>query len=745
VTILSSPTLRLILLAILLGPASSLFAQESPPSITGVRIGFGDNYKLGSWTPLEVELTGGTQPLAGIMTVTVPDGDGVPTTVATPENRPISLEPGKRSTIRLFVRVGQNYSSLHAKFITADSQVAASRVFYTGVMANAETLPAPLSATNRLLVEFGPPLGLGELTASENEDELSQTRIARVDEAADLPTEWYGYEGVDMVVLTTSRPDLYRLFAQNPARVTALRHWVEMGGKLVIFCGSEADALLVEGGPFAELIPGRYAESITIEQSQSIEAYSGSENSITPSRRVDFRVPRLTDFPGKVLVSAKRGETEVPLVIRSYLGFGELTFVALDFDKSPLIDWAGRRGFLSKAINWSTVTNSQQQTPGVAEVTSDDLIGQVRTTLDESFTGVRVVPFALVAALVVGYILLIGPGDYFLVNKILKRPEVTWISFPLVVVAVSAGAYAFANWQKGDQLRVNQVEFVDVDATTGFARGTVWTHFFTPEVAEFDLSLQPTFLEEKPVGKSEQLVAWLGQPGYSLGGMQNSGGQTSLFDRGYAFASNLDAMLDLPVQLWSTKTVTSRWSAEVTAPIVATLARTVDQLAEGQIINNSPQPLEDCVLLYGQWAWNLGTLGAHSAVNTVDVSQPRMVRTLLTNATAGDTTITETADDGTVPFRLANTDITRLAKTMMFFQAINGDRYSGMLNRYQAFLDMSHLLEQPDVAILITRSKSPGSRWMTSDKPLGSVQDKNDQDLSWTYYRFVVPVGPLAD
>jgi hypothetical protein len=130
----------------------------------------------------------------------------------------------------------------------------------------------------------------------------------------------------------------------------------------------------------------------------------------------------------------------------------------------------------------------------------------------------------------------------------------------------------------------------------------------------------------------------------------------------------------------------------VTTSLETTLTRTDDQLLEGQVINDGDSPLDDCVLLYGQWAWNLGTLAAGSSLNVADAQQPRTVRTLLTNATAGDSTITDIADDGTVPYRLGNTDITRLAKTIMFFQAVNGERYSGMLSRYQAFLDMSHLL-----------------------------------------------------
>ena len=61
------------------------------------------------------------------------------------------------------------------------------------------------------------------------------------------------------------------------------------------------------------------------------------------------------------------------------------------------------------------------------------------------------------------YILLIGPGDYFFLKKVLKRMELTWITFPTIVVTVSLLAYYAAYLFKGNDLLVNQVDVVDVD------------------------------------------------------------------------------------------------------------------------------------------------------------------------------------------------------------------------------------------------------------------------------------------
>jgi len=713
------------------------FSQPSidAPSIQKIQIGFGGVYKLGCWTPITIELAGGAQSYTGQIAVTVPDTDGVPTTIFSADDRPVGVDPGQSTSVSLFIRVGQARSNIQVQFFV-EGQELAERKFYVGSEQDSGAILDGLAATNRLLLEFGPTSGIGELVRTTNsEDEQLATKIVRIETAAELPTSWLGYEAIDTILFTTSQPELYRPLLSNPGRIAALKRWVELGGHLVVFCGSEAEELLSADGPLVGLIPGTFAESVPLKQWQPLETFSGAERPKGGSR-LDLRVPKLVDVHGQILAHAGNTDTTLPLVVRSRLGFGELVFVAMDFDQGTLRDWKGRTSFLRNLFDWPDHEETvQQNDPGLASIGSDDMVGNVRNALDNKFVGVEVVPFALVALLVVIYILLIGPGDYFFVKKYLQRPELTWITFPIIVLGVSAAAYWYANSKKGDQLRVNQVEIVDVDTTSGLVRGTVWSHFFTPRVDQYHLTLEPDFLGGAPIEDSSQQVAWLGLPGYSLGGMQSNATQTSVFSRGYTLAPDRSSMQNVPVQVWSTKTITARWSASVGESIQAEFQRTGDELLEGQLSNLTGIELEDCLLLYGNWAFHLGKL-ADKATYKIDFSrQPRTVKTSLTSATAGDETEADTAEDGTVPFRLAESDVTRLVKTMMFFEAINGHRYSGKLNRYQSFVDLSHLLKQEDVAILLAKSPTTGSQWHNGEQPL-----RSDDDRRWTFYRFVLEV-----
>ena len=729
--------IAIVLASLCMLPATA-FAQSPEPTIVNAKIGFQGVYKLGCWTPLKIEILGGTKPCSGRLVVSVPDTDGVPTRVVSEASRPVGVDPKQTTTVRLFVRIGQSSSPLKVRLISEDGKVLAKRTFHPGPESQPGIVPGGTPATNRILLEFGPSLGLGNLLQTDQPtDEQLTTRIASIEQADDLPTRWYGYESVDTVLLTTSTPELFRPLLQSPGRIEALLEWVERGGRLILFCAEGAEELLAEKGALVALAPGNFEKMVRLSQPQPLATFSGSELPITPDRRLNLQVPSLSDVRGQTLASTGRPSGSVPLVVRSRRGFGEITFVGLDFDRPPLRAWKGRTSFFRRLLNWKTNTHNQQ-TDEYQE--AEDLSSHLRNSLDKQFIGVQVIPFGLVALLVGVYILLIGPGDYFFVKRILRRTELTWLTFPLIVLGVSAAAYAIANRMKGDQLRVNQVEIIDVDCTNdspanSLVRGTVWTHFFTPQVSEFDLHLQPSFLGQTQLNNSKQLVSWLGLPGYALGGMQASGSQTSVFEAGYQYGDRLASMHRLPVQVWSTKTLTARWSARVSKMLQADLRHDGEELLRGQVFNDTGTEFEECLLLYGRWAYDLGRMTDGKTQKIDETLQPRTVKTLLTNATAGDDTITQTADDGTVPFKNAEWDVARLIKAMMFYQAVNGPRYTGKNHRYQSFVDLSALLEHDDLAILLAKCSNPSSQWIANEQPLAS-----DQDRRWTYYRFILKV-----
>ncbi len=725
-------------------------ARADGPQFTDAHIGLDGVYKLGCWTPVEVTLRGGSETERGYVELTLADTDGVPTTVRSSHDNLVRIDPGKISLVRLFVRSGQSNSPLTARFVV-DGKVRTRRIFYGGNRSQSGGITGGLPATSRLHLVFGPAVGIEDLLKADyQENLLTKTRIAHLENAAMLPARWIGYEGFDTVLLTTSQPELYDSLQPGTPQLDALQQWVERGGRLVIFCGREGSKLLGDHGPLARLIPGRYEKQVPLRDAIALETLSGSEKPLS-RKRLDLQVPKLVDVRGKVLAYAGRQATNLPLVIRAQQGLGEVVFVAVDVDQSPLKEWEGRPRLLRKILSWpETISDSNDNaTLHVGASGHDDLTGQLRNALDSQFQGVQTISFAMVAMLAIAYIGLIGPGDFFLLKKLLRRMELTWITFPLIVLGTSAGAYWFAHAMKGDQLRVNQVEIIDVDTTTGLTRGTVWTHFFSPRATQYDLTLQPrlpgrTLVEPQALSRPSPLaprfsttVSWLGLPGHALGGMQTSSSQTTLSDRGYRYGDQLQSLDGMPVQVWSTKTIHARWSTTAMPALDIELSETSDKLLTGRVTNHLGVELTDCLLLYGPWAYHLARLGDGATVIINDDLQPRTVKTMLTSSSAGDETVTRFTDDGTVHYDKNGTDVARIVKAMMFYDAIGGIRYTGALNRYQQFIDMSRTLKTGQ-AILLARCQDRGSPWFDGDRPLKSNDDKH-----WLYYRFVIPVEAL--
>jgi len=717
-------------------PSAAAAQDTKRPEIVGVRVGIADRYKAGLWTQVDVTLRGGSEALVGEVSVVVPDGDGVPGRTATPAARPCQLLPGREATVRLITRFGQVEGELAAQF-RAEGRLLASRTFAAALQADGEHF-LPAVENRKLVVVVGDStLGVedaGKLAGWEAERRPVAARIADVEQ---LPTHVCAYEGVDAVVFSTSRPEIYRKLAPDGARVRALEEWVRLGGRLVLCAGSRADEVLAKESALAALAPGRFERLVTLRQTGALESYCGSRSAAIAAggERMAMRVPRLADVRGKI----EAAEADLPLVVREARGFGQVIFIAADLDLPPLGRWTDRPLLIARLLDLpSARAEEMAESAAMMHYGFTDLAGQLRSALD-NFAGVRLVPFWLVAGLIVVYIALIGPGDYFFLRNVLKRMEWTWLSFPLIVAAVCTGAYLLAYQWKGDQIRVNQIDLVDVDAASGRLRGTAWLNVFSPQTDAFNFSIEPKAMDGRPLAGARTWTAWLGLPGGALGGMNQRGGGFSLWSGEFRYAENLDALYSVPIQVWSTKSLTARWEAPAPACLDADLAD-ADELLAGSIVNTLPFDLRDCMVAYGRWAYELGALRPGQAFHFVPTSKRSELKTRLTGRRA-------VLDESDKPraemtaYDQSSTDKGLVVRAMMFYEAAGGRRYyAGMANDYQGFVDLSDLLKAGR-AILVAqcpvdaREGRQGAELLRDGLPLSLAQEQHS-----TLYRFVLPV-----
>ncbi|HEY5314458.1 MAG TPA: hypothetical protein VIK18_18135, partial [Pirellulales bacterium] len=435
--------------------AAATASEEDPrlPEMVQVRVGFAGHYKVGYWTPIEVTLRGGTRPALGQLRVMVPDADGDATLVGTPDGRPTTVLPGQTVSVRLYAKIGRDLDGIQVFFdLLENSQSLSFR-------DESQFLAIDTEPTFYLIVGSSAPL----LQAQDFAGKQHLPEQVVLPNSERLPTRWYGYDAVDTVVFVLGDGSHFRTLRADTAQMQALTDWLSLGGRLVLVAGSEAPAAFDSSSGLAELAPGKVTGVETVKDVEALEKFAHAAHRIPLAARNKAQglpAARLEQPQG--IVEVEGGG--LPLVVRTAHGFGETLFFACDFNRGPLADWQDRGKLVRGLLEGNRrLMREPDLKPQPINFGYRDLAGQLRSALDQ-FQGIKLVPFWVVGLSIVGYIVLIGPVDYFFVKRVLKRMERTWITFPIIVLAVSVSAFAAAQWAKGSQLRINQVDLVDVDA-----------------------------------------------------------------------------------------------------------------------------------------------------------------------------------------------------------------------------------------------------------------------------------------
>ncbi|HEV3435819.1 MAG TPA: hypothetical protein VG122_00575, partial [Gemmata sp.] len=471
---------------------------------------------------------------------------------------------------------------------------------------------------------------------------VEPTEITEVNQ---LPDRWFGYEAADVVVLNTAPGAdefINRLFGEkageaDKAKRDALVEWVRRGGRLLVTVGGNAGLVakmpaLQELLPFAvnqtqpSRTPGTLALSWTARESSRTSTLNDALGLKTGVFPVANLVPK-TDRPAQVLIPTrdrlKDREKDV-LAAQAPYGLGRVTVLGFDLDRPPFTEFTQRAEFWDWVLreggaNRASAGSEGKPKPGTTGPTEeeDEVAVALRTHID-TFDGIPVVSFGWVAILIVLYILLIGPIEYFFLKRVLGRLELTWITFPIIVLTVSLAAYFTAYSLKGRDLKINKLDVIDVDPTSHRVYGTTWFTIFSPRIETYTLGVTPGegwSAESEPTGTT---VNWVGAP---------RGGRASLLRRSYRYHAGEDGLEKVPIQVWSTKSFVANWSGDFdpTTPRAMIESHLQHPPADpsgviGTFVNRLPIPvLRDCVAFYAGQAYPLpgGTIRSGETVRLV--------------------------------------------------------------------------------------------------------------------------------
>lgn len=627
-----APLARHFCFFLLLGSLPSVGFAATPPRIDpdGVRIGLPDGPNIarsrnGMWTPVRIPLHAGSDNvLRDHYFVVVESIDGEATPYRYRTSVP-AIQANGQQVVLAYVRPGSTGATFTLTLQTADGSVVQTVPQLTRNPANQEILePREL-----LYLTVGSPLPRlkaavkPEPAKKENQEEDEDAPIpgfASIQKITDLPDRWFGYEAVDIVVLTTSGDAFAQgMLDMDQARRDALFDWVRRGGRLVLSVGRNqaSAAKFLERVP---LVDGVLKSKVTRPALPSLQQWIGADPRRKPIGAVDLVDVRPgSNMLGLVYEDPTDNDRAIrPVVLQSSCGLGRVVLVPFDLDAPPFSDWDGQSAFWKK-LHEEIAPRAPLANANPIGDTGVGLAGDLKRHL-ETFPEVPVISFGWVALFVLFYIVLVGPLDYLLLKKVFKRLEWTWITFPTLVVIVSVAAYATAYSVKGDELRINKIDLVEIDLVKIDARGSgqiygrTWFTLFSPRIENYTIGLEPVAPEwggrwtegdaDAPI--PPVVVSALDGPEASLGSVSQS-----LFRQPYEYTADAGGLRRLPIPVWATRAFACSWRAGLKdrqtkdrpAPFQAELRLSRDGKAlSGALVNQLPCELHGTALFFqGQW------------------------------------------------------------------------------------------------------------------------------------------------
>ena len=715
-------------------------ASDQAASLLSVDVGFGGHYKVGTFTPVRITLACGTDSGDITLRLITLDSDGVSTeTTALATEIRDEHDSGQHLAVG-YVKFGRVQSSLTV-VLEADQREQDRKIL------RGAKLGKPVLASQQLVLAIGRPIGLDNAIRRRSRTASERIVLSQVPDARQFPDRWFGYQGLDMLVLSTTDANTYESF--SPKQRTAMSRWVNGGGRLLLTVGADGERVFGEHGPLRDLVPGRYAGTVSRPDLSELDTFTGGNSVLSRVIRAndDWTTSRLDGVDGRVLLEVGAFSKRAPALVQGARGWGQVLFCSLDLDSPAFSRWPDRGLFVAKLLDimlGPSDEDSRQQSGRAVHLGYEDLAGQLRAALDrfppaqqegKPFDpGVSILSFSIFCALAALYIAIIGPGEFFLMKNRNRRGLVTWVAFPVTVILFAFGTHGLNGHWKSSRAKINQLDLVDIDAQDGLTRGTTLAHLYSPETASLDMQLKITSPVPFDAGQQDVLLTNGGLPGSGFGGM-NSSVRDSSRKISYELRWNDQSSHDIslfpdgfPIRTRSTRSLVSNWSANVSSLPSFQLKVRSDNRLDGEFKNPFSFSIENGWLAYNRFVYQFSRLEAGESVDLSRQIRPRRLDWVLARRRFED------AKERTTVWDPRDLDVDRIMEMIMFHDVAGGRTYTQLLNRQHRDLEASSLLAL-DRAVFVGHADHRATSVTLHQQDIDASDRRH-----WTYYRLVIPV-----
>jgi hypothetical protein len=536
-----------------------------------VHVGYQDVVKLGEWMPVTIDAknTGagidGTLELQEVLSGQ-PGVSGLPIYQA-----PISLASGASKRIRGYVVEDTTGATIVARIVTngrvvvsQDSASASTTSTMIGVLSDQAASLDGFAAVH--------PGSVAARVVHLRADEIAESAIP--------------LRAFDILAIDDFATD-----GLTAAQRTAISDFVRAGGDLLLGTGAAWRKTL------AGLPPAILPMSVTGTTTVTTALLGGSPVEVA------------TGTATSGLAWLATGSH--PLLLERTVGGGIVTMATFDWNQEPVAGSSGSgpllRQLIARAVFGTGGGNQAFAYPmggpgpmGFGSQPSISSRSNALTPVLGNLPSLDLPSFQLTGALVLLYVLLVGPVNYFVLGA-MRRRALTWVTVPLIAVIAAGGAYGTGVLTKGRSVQANQVTILHLQPGWDRAYQETYTGIIAPSRGDYQATVSGGRLLISPI-------------------VSNGAFDPSAFGTGSSSASirinvdnngvTLPRMTAFVLGGFATETITP-------APQLTAHLQLVNGTFTGTIENHSDLAFTDAVLIVGDSFQTFGALkpGATATIN----------------------------------------------------------------------------------------------------------------------------------
>jgi hypothetical protein len=563
-------------ISLLIHPVATTGASEPAGVTMAAQPAFGGRFKYGEWLPVFVDVENTGPDLSGEIRVSMKNQTGRLDFII-----PAELPSGARKRFTLYILPNNFSHSALVELVQAEETLLTSEIKLS-VVPNDRYLLGIVAAEAAGMTAIIPP----RLPGRRETAELVTFSVEEIPDRAE------GLQLLNALVLNDIDSTLL-----TPAQRTALINWVAGGGQLVLGGGVGAQRTLAGLPP--ELQPVTLADLREVTGLPALQTYVDEPIRVpgpfilAEALPVSKATVLLAQTPEPAANTTSDSDGALPLVVEMAVGQGYVDFVALDLSQSPFDAWAGATDFAEQLLSVSAAWSSDMPPDISPRQMRDTQMSYALTNLP----GLDLPSVRFLGLLLAGYIILVGPVNYFLLRW-RDRLAWAWVTIPAFTLAFSFLAYGLGLNLRGTDIIINQLSVIKLGSDGQAAQGRTYVGIFSPKREVYDIEVsEKTLIRPLGEGGYDPWIETVNTPGVMA-----------------VVQSEPTRIRGLNVNQWSMQSFVADTMPAASLSLAARLT-TDRQRLQGQLVNQGEQTWQDVIVIFNNRFQKLGDLAPGQAVD----------------------------------------------------------------------------------------------------------------------------------